>query len=98
MSRLAPSPCDFLSHANTALAHSLDRNVFISVIYGVLDIEKEQFAIARAGHCPAAIIGQTGTARFLRSQGMGLGLDRTTLFKSSEVLSVPNVTIEEIKL
>lgn len=91
LSRLAPSPRDFLSHANTALAHCLDRNVFISVIYGVLDLDKEQFVIARAGHCPIAIIDQAGNARYLRTQGMGLGLDRTSLFKSSLVDEVINL-------
>ena len=85
LSRLAPSPCDFLSHANTALAHSLDRNVFISVIYGVLDLEKEAFVVARAGHCPAAVVDQTGNARYIRTQGMGLGLDRSTLFRTTLV-------------
>ncbi|TDI75558.1 MAG: GAF domain-containing protein [Bacteroidetes bacterium] len=83
LSRLSPSPREFLSHANTALAHSLDRNVFISVIYGVLDVEKETFVMARAGHCPAALVDQTGVARYIRTQGMGLGLDRSTLFKTT---------------
>lgn len=83
LSRLAPSPIEFLTHANTALAHSMDRNVFITVIYGLLDLKKEIFVIARAGHCPAAVIDQMGNCRYLRSSGMGLGLDRTSLFKSS---------------
>lgn len=83
VSRLAPSPCDFLSHANTALAHSLDRNVFISVVYGVLDLEKEEFVVARAGHCPVAFVGQARPAVYLRSKGLGLGLDRGTLFREN---------------
>ena len=82
-SRLAPSPAAFLSHANEALASSLERNVFISVVYGVLDLKKEEITLARAGHCPAAMIRLGGEARLLRSKGIGLGLDRGTLFRSA---------------
>lgn len=81
VSRLTPSPRDFLYHANVALADSLEKNVFISVIYGVLDLQREEFVLARAGHCPAAVIGLNGEARYLRSGGLGLGLDRGTLFR-----------------
>lgn len=83
VSRLASTPYEFLNLANTALAHSLDRNVFISVIYGILDVRKEEFIVARAGHCPVAIVGQARPARFLRSKGMGLGLDRGTIFQEN---------------
>ena len=82
-SRLAPSPADFLEHANAALASSMERNVFISVIYGVLDLEREELVLARAGHCPAATINLNGEARFLRSKGIGLGLDRGSLFRTT---------------
>ena len=82
-SRLAPSPADFLTHANAALASSLEKNVFISVIYGVLDLKREELVLARAGHCPAATINLGGKARFLRSKGIGLGLDRGSLFRTT---------------
>ena len=83
VSRLAPSPAAFLGHANAALASTLEKNVFISVIYGVLDLKREEIALARAGHCPAAMINLGGEARFLRSKGIGLGLDRGGLFSST---------------
>ncbi|MBO6781381.1 MAG: SpoIIE family protein phosphatase [Rhodothermales bacterium] len=83
VSRLAPTPADFLEHANTALSQSLDRNVFVSVIYGLVDTRKQEFVLARAGHCPAAAVGIDGKARFLRSQGIGLGLDRGSLFRQA---------------
>lgn len=83
LSRLAPTPTDFLCHANKALASSLEKNVFISVIYGVLDWRTEELVLARAGHCPAATINLTGEARYLRTRGLGLGLDRGTLFQRS---------------
>ncbi len=81
--RLAPYPTDFLKHANAALAASLEKNVFISVIYGVLDLNNEEFVIGRAGHCPAAMIDLNGNARYLRPSGLGLGLDRGQLFEKT---------------
>lgn len=85
VSRLAPTPADFLEHANLALASALERHVFVSVIYGVVDSEKEELVIARGGHCPAAMINLEGEARYIRTQGLGLGLDRSTLFRQSLV-------------
>ena len=80
ISHLTPDPRAFLTHANRALSSSLERNVFISVIYGVIDTEREEIVMARAGHCPAATINLEGEAHYLRSQGLGLGLDRGELF------------------
>lgn len=85
VSRLASSPADFLHHANLALAQSLDRNVFISAIYGILDLQAETFTIARAGHCPAATVRLNGESRLIRTPGLGLGLDRGDLFRNSLV-------------
>jgi len=85
VSRLASSPSEFLHHANLALAQSLDRNVFISAIYGILDLKKETFTIARAGHCPAATVRLGGESRLIRTPGLGLGLDRGDLFRKSLV-------------
>lgn len=83
VSRLAPNPGEFLYHANSALAHSLEKNVFISAIYGMMDLEKEEFILGRAGHCPVAMIDLAGEARFLRPPGLGLGLDRGQLFQKT---------------
>lgn len=83
LSHLTTTPKDFLHHANLALAGSLEKNVFISVIYGVLDTRREEITLARAGHCPAARITFNGEACYLRSQGLGLGLDRGEFFRNT---------------
>lgn len=83
VSRLAATPSIFLHHANMALAQSLDRNVFISAIYGILDLKNETFDIARAGHCPAATVGINGNSRYIRTKGLGLGLDRGDFFQKT---------------
>jgi phosphoserine phosphatase RsbU/P len=81
LARITASPIEFLSLANEALGRTLERHVFISVIYGVLDIRNEELVMARAGHCPAATINLAGEARFIRTRGLGLGLDRTSAFR-----------------
>lgn len=85
VSGLVSSPADFLEQANLALASALERHVFVSVIYGIIDVEKEEVMLARGGHCPAAMINIEGQARFIRTQGLGLGLDRSGLFRRSLV-------------
>ncbi len=83
VSRLAPRPLDFLTHANEALGTALEKHVFVSVVYGLVDLRAEELLLARAGHCPVAVINLGGEARFLRSQGIGLGLDRSHRFREA---------------
>ncbi len=80
VSRISSSPTEFLIHANHALAPSLEKQTFISVVYGVLDTRAEQVTLARAGHCPPALINLHGETRLVRSRGLGLGLDRSDRF------------------
>ncbi len=90
-SRIVTQPVRFLTHANDVLSGCLERHVFISVIYGVIDTADETVTIARAGHCPAAMIRIGGDGRFLRTRGLGLGLDRSGGFGAS-------ITEERIRL
>ncbi len=80
VANITPDPCQFLHHANQALGNSLEKNVFVSAIYGLVDYTREELVLARAGHCPAAIVNTGGQARLLRSRGIGMGLDRHELF------------------
>ncbi|NNE35471.1 MAG: SpoIIE family protein phosphatase [Rhodothermales bacterium] len=99
VSSLAKTPRDFLLAANAALAQVLEKNVFISVIYGIIDARNETISIARAGHCPAATIELSGSAGLWSLGGMGLGLDPTgrifgeTLAQETRTLSPGDVFI-----
>ena len=83
VAQLAPEPGDFLQAANRALNRLLEKNVFISVIYGLLDTQTGEFRLARAGHCPVAVSDLGGSSHLIRSRGMGLGLDDGTKFAAS---------------
>ena len=91
VTHLAATPSEFLMHANRTISVLLERNAFISVIYGLFDPARKEIALARAGHCPAAAVNANGNARFLRSRGLGLGLDGGTLFQ--ETLEIEHVSL-----
>ena len=74
---ICPSPKTFICQANDALARSLEKNVFISVAYGLLDASAARLHLARAGHCPPVWVRLTGEAQYVKSSGLAIGLDRT---------------------
>lgn len=85
-SATAATPRAFLIAANHALSKVLEKNVFVSVLYGIIDSRSETISMARAGHCPAATIELAGSASLWRLSGMGLGLDASgKLFADSLV-------------
>lgn len=81
--QITPEPGDFLNAANQALSDLLEKNVFISVVYGLLDTASGEFRLARAGHCPPAVSDVSGQSHLIRSRGLGLGLDRGSIFSST---------------
>lgn len=67
---------------NETLRKSMDRRSFISLVYGVLDMRTGRLRFSRAGHCPLLYISHD-TVRFLRPDGMGLGLSGAGQFAAS---------------
>ena len=82
LSRLYPSPREFMIKANEALSGSIDKHSFVSLIYAVVDVVTGKLTLARAGHCPLLhLSGESVT--YLRPGGMGLGLSNGTAFEHS---------------
>ncbi len=79
--RIAPEPADFFAQANMAISSTLERGMFVSAIYGVIDICKGTVILARAGHCPAIHISREGAERDVRPLGVALGMDRSKRFR-----------------
>ncbi|MCY4160053.1 MAG: SpoIIE family protein phosphatase [Bacteroidetes bacterium] len=92
VARIAPGPSDFLYHANQALGESLEKSIFVTAIYGLIDCNSGHMSIARAGHSPAVLVDVSGNAKLLRSGGLGIGLDRSELF--SETLEIERLTFQ----
>ncbi len=82
LGKLYPSPREFMIHANEALADSIDKHSFISLLYVVVDLTSGTLTLSRAGHCPLLVVSG-GAGSYLRPSGMGLGMSRGTTFAGS---------------
>ncbi len=87
LARLHHEPKEFLSAVNKVVSANLDDKSFITMLYGVIDVERREMTFARAGHCP--LIHVPGDqppgrrkARLLVPDGLAVGLqiDDGTLF------------------
>lgn len=52
LARVHRSPRDFLVAVNRVVCDNIDSKSFITMSYGVIDLEKREMKFARAGHCP----------------------------------------------
>jgi phosphoserine phosphatase RsbU/P len=79
LARMYLSPRDFLIAINRVIADNIDSKSFITMSYGVIDLEKQEMVFARAGHCPLIMVPGSAPAGLRKSQlhtpdGLVLGL------------------------
>jgi serine phosphatase RsbU (regulator of sigma subunit) len=79
LGRICSSPKEFMVRANEALAGSIDKHSFVSLIYAILDPVSGRLTVARAGHCPMLHISGE-TVAYVRPNGLGMGLSRGPTF------------------
>ncbi|MBN1446759.1 MAG: SpoIIE family protein phosphatase [Bacteroidetes bacterium] len=79
---------DILIRMNAPLCNSMESKSFISLLYAELQTESGELSFARAGHCPLLHV-RGDNAKYLRPDGMALGLDATERFA---------VTLEEERI
>lgn len=89
LSRLHHEPKAFLTAVNRVVSANLDGKSFITMTYGVIDVERREMTFARAGHCPLIHVpaGQPAgmrKARMLVPEGLvvGLQIDDGTMFEN----------------
>ncbi|MCZ6776619.1 MAG: SpoIIE family protein phosphatase [Ignavibacteria bacterium] len=82
LSRMYPSPKEFLVKANEALASSFDKRSFVSLIYAVVNVTSGELTLARAGHCPMLFIAKDHV-EYIRPPGMGMGLGDEAVFANA---------------
>ena len=56
LGRVHRSPREFLKAINRVVAQNIDSKSFITMSYGVIDLERRQMTYARAGHCPLIVV------------------------------------------
>ncbi|MFC2083771.1 SpoIIE family protein phosphatase [Bacteroidota bacterium] len=79
LSKLIVSPKKLLIKANEILINSLEKKNFVTAVYGIINRESGQVIFSRAGHVPI-YLGRNGKVESLIPEGIGLGLDNTTIF------------------
>ena len=79
------SPADVLRAVNAAMQHSIRPDMFITMVYAVIDLESGSLSLARAGHEPPLLIGRDESNEAyrisrLRPNGMALGMVPPAIF------------------
>ena len=82
LSKICKSPRELLVRANHTLMENLEKKVFVSLVYAILDVPKEKLTLARAGHCPVVFVSGD-RHELVRPTGLGLGLTDGMLFEES---------------
>ena len=76
------SPSAVLAAVNGYLFPDIREDMFISLIYGVLDPETGTLTYARAGHEPALVFRKsTGTVEVCKPRGLAVGIDGGSVFE-----------------
>ncbi|MCC7126035.1 MAG: SpoIIE family protein phosphatase [Acidobacteria bacterium] len=90
LARLHHEPKAFLVAVNKVVAQNLDPRSFITMTYGVIDLERREMTFARAGHCPlihvpGAAAAGLRHAELLAPDGLvvGLQIDEGQMFEAS---------------
>jgi serine phosphatase RsbU (regulator of sigma subunit) len=77
-----PVPSRFMTQANTALAHCLEKSSFITSSLYIIDYEQGGFVFARAGHCHTLYYHALREEVFyFESTGLGLGIIRNESYE-----------------
>ena len=76
-----PSAAVVAKRVNRALHGDMPRGMFISLFYGILDLDTNRFNYVRAGHEPALLLrAGGGEPELLAAGGLALGFDDGTVF------------------
>lgn len=91
LSRLKLPPKLLLSDMNTVFYENTPKEVFISLIYGLFDMENNTLTFARAGHNPLILHKSVGgEAQLLHPRGLAIGMEPGKVFsRTIEEQQVP---------
>ena len=74
-------PKEMLVEMNDVISERIERNYFITAVVGVVDLENQKLAIARAGHNhPLHFSSQTQQTSWLKPNGIGIGMRKGETF------------------
>lgn len=75
LSHLHHEPREFLRAVNRVVSRNIDPRSFITMTYGVIDLDRRELTFARAGHAPLMRLARgAGDVEILAPDGMVVGL------------------------
>ena len=75
------APAEVLIRANQHFYENAERGIFVSLVFGIFDLQEKEFTFARAGHNPVVIVSSNaGSPKTLAPPGIALGLEPGELF------------------
>jgi len=83
LANLILSPKELLCHLNKNLNKNIDRRIFTTMVYGVLNVKTREFVFVRAGHNAVVVrrASRPGDVDAFIPQGIGLGLVGDSVFR-----------------
>ncbi len=94
-SRIYSSPAECFKNVNTMLCQENVTTMFVTAMYGIIDIEKNEITYTNAGHLPIAVVSQGCEPKFLECDpAMALGIfDETEFFDNVHIFSPGEVIL-----
>ena len=94
VARTVLSPKKVLINMNELFYENAERGIFVSMIYGIFDLDSGTLTFARAGHNPMILRrSEEGKTEELNSSGIALGLEQGNIFPST--IEEKTITIEK---
>ncbi|HUF60718.1 MAG TPA: GAF domain-containing SpoIIE family protein phosphatase [Verrucomicrobiales bacterium] len=80
--RISPSPAAVLSAVNRVIFPDMREDMFISMVYLILEKDTSELVFARAGHDPPLHFrAESGQVEELQAPGLAVGVDEGTVFE-----------------
>jgi len=94
LARSGISPSRVLSDLNSIMREEMRRDMFVTMLYAIVDTAEDTITIARAGHeLPLMLrkdVKGNISPKFIQSDGMALGMAKEALFdKTIEQITIP---------
>jgi len=91
------SPVTVLGRVNSLIYRTIEKGIFVSLFYAVLDTTARQLIYSRAGHNPGILLKQdSDDFESLHPPGMALGLDEGELFSSIIEENTVSLTVGDV--
>ncbi len=88
------SPRHCLEHVNRVLLKQTDGEVFLTLLYGIFNLDTGDFEFSTGGQPPPYLCREDGSGRFLReTRGMMLGVMGEAVYESGRITVEPGQTL-----